>query len=95
MDIGVSSRRREARQEFSPYAKASVSKTAMCKPPLSVSDVLNIPGESIADPPELATDGNTSCITGMGKLGERIVMLLDTGKLIGAEPLSVELEQVA
>jgi purine-binding chemotaxis protein CheW len=61
----------------------------------SVSDVLNIPGESIADPPELATDGNSSCITGMGKLGERIVMLLDTSKLIGAEPLSVELEQVA
>ena len=61
----------------------------------TVSDVLNIPNEAIADPPELASAGEGSCITGMGKLGERIVMLLDTSKLIGAEPLPVELEQVA
>jgi purine-binding chemotaxis protein CheW len=50
----------------------------------TVSDVLNIPNDSIADPPELASVGDSSCITGMGKLGERIVMLLDTGRLVGA-----------
>ncbi len=53
----------------------------------TVSDVLNIPTDAIADPPELATSSETSCITGMGKLGERIVMLLDTGRLVGAEAL--------
>ena len=53
----------------------------------TVSDVLNIPADSIATPPELASCGDSSCITGMGKLGERIVMLLDTGRLVGAESL--------
>jgi purine-binding chemotaxis protein CheW len=53
----------------------------------TVSDVLNIPNDSIADPPELASVGDSSCITGMGKLGERIVMLLDTGRLVGVEGL--------
>ena len=61
----------------------------------TVSDVLNIPHDAIADPPELATAGDTSCITGMGKLGERIVMLLDTGKLVGADALSSEIEHAA
>jgi purine-binding chemotaxis protein CheW len=37
----------------------------------TVSDVLNIPTDSIADPPELTSGGDTSCITGMGKLGQR------------------------
>lgn len=55
----------------------------------TVSDVLNIPNDAIADPPELATAGDTSCITGMGKLGDRIVMLLDTGRLVGTESLTV------
>ncbi|BBO32167.1 chemotaxis protein CheW [Lacipirellula parvula] len=60
----------------------------------TVSDVLNIPNDSIADPPELATSGDSSCITGMGKLGERIVMLLDTGRLVGVEAL-IEAETTA
>lgn len=54
----------------------------------TVSDVLNIPTDSIADPPELASSGDSSCITGMGKLGERIIMLLDIGRLVGADSLS-------
>ena len=56
----------------------------------TVSDVLNIPNDSIADPPELASVGDSSCITGMGKLGERIVMLLDTGRLVGVEALPAD-----
>ena len=54
----------------------------------TVSDVLNTPTDSIADPPELASSGDSSCITGMGKLGERIIMLLDIGRLVGSESLS-------
>jgi purine-binding chemotaxis protein CheW len=61
----------------------------------TVSDVLNIPNDSIAEPPELASVGDSSCITGMGKLGERIVMLLDTSKLVSADSLSSDLEQAA
>jgi purine-binding chemotaxis protein CheW len=56
----------------------------------TVSDVLNIPNDSIADPPELASVGDSSCITGMGKLGERIVMLLDTGRLVGVEGIPAD-----
>lgn len=51
----------------------------------TVSDVLNIPNDSISDPPDLVSAGESSCITGMGKLGERIVMLLDAGRLVGVE----------
>jgi purine-binding chemotaxis protein CheW len=53
----------------------------------TVSDVLNIPSDSIAEPPELAGTDDASCVTGMGKLGERIVMLLDTGRLVGLEQI--------
>src|SRR5262249_21592308 len=53
----------------------------------TVSDVLNIPRDAIATPPELASTSATSYITGMGKIGERIVMLLDTGRLVGVEGL--------
>jgi purine-binding chemotaxis protein CheW len=56
----------------------------------TVSDVLNIPTDSIAVPPDLATSGDSSCITGMGKLGERLVMLLDTSRLIGVDNLPTE-----
>ena len=56
----------------------------------TVSDVLNIPNDAIADPPELTCSGDSSCITGMGKLGERIVMLLDTGRLVGVEGISAD-----
>ncbi|WP_199590012.1 chemotaxis protein CheW [Bremerella cremea] len=48
----------------------------------TVSDVLNIPHDAIADPPDLATGGDNAFITGMGKLDERIVMLLDTSRLV-------------
>jgi purine-binding chemotaxis protein CheW len=51
----------------------------------TVSDVLNIPHDAIANPPELASSGEGSYITGMGKMGERIVMLLDIGRLVGKE----------
>ena len=54
----------------------------------TVSDVLNIPTEQIAEPPELAGNGDGSCITGMGKLGERIIMLLDIGRLVGVETIT-------
>jgi purine-binding chemotaxis protein CheW len=56
----------------------------------TVSDVLNIPSEAIAAPPELASSSETSCITGMGKLGDRIVMLLDIARLVGAETALLE-----
>ncbi len=56
----------------------------------TVSDVLNIPTNSIAEPPDLASSFDTTAITGMGKLGERIVMLLDIAKLVGADSAVAE-----
>ena len=55
-----------------------------------IDPALSGQNDAIADPPELATTGEGSCITGMGKLGERIVMLLDTGRLVGAEGIAAE-----
>ncbi|MGE0758984.1 MAG: chemotaxis protein CheW, partial [Pirellulaceae bacterium] len=51
----------------------------------TVSDVLDIPAGSIAEPPELAGSVDSSCITGMGKLDERMVMLLDVSRLVGLD----------
>ena len=53
----------------------------------TVSDVLNIANDAIAVPPELTTAGGSACITGIGKLDDRIVMLLDTSRLVGGSTL--------
>lgn len=60
----------------------------------TVSDVLNIPPEDIADAPDMTGDVDSSCITGMGKVNERLILLLDIGRLVGNESLTVE-EEVA
>jgi len=60
----------------------------------TVSDVLDIPDKDIEDTPDLAGSVDASCITGMGKIEDRIVMLLDIARLVGVEELA-NLETVA
>lgn len=60
----------------------------------TVSDVLDIPRAQVEPTPELTGGVDTSCITGMGKVDEKLVLLLDIARLVGVEDLS-ELEPVA
>lgn len=49
----------------------------------AVSDVMSVQSESIEPPPDFGGAVDTSFITGMAKLGERFVVLLDIGQLVG------------
>jgi len=47
-----------------------------------VSEVLDIAGEDIEDPPSFGARVNTEYILGMGKLNDRVTILLDIGTLL-------------
>jgi purine-binding chemotaxis protein CheW len=48
----------------------------------SVSEVLRIPVEQIEDAPEMITGVDTEYIRGVGKMNERLIILLDLGRII-------------
>ena len=52
-----------------------------------VSEVLDVAGEQIEPPPEFGGVVDTSFILGMGKIGERVVMLMDVDKVLSGEEL--------
>lgn len=47
-----------------------------------VSEVLDIAGENIEDAPQFGSDVNTDFILGMGKVGDRVKILLDIDKVL-------------
>jgi len=47
-----------------------------------VSDIINIPNEKIHPAPEFSAQKNTRYLTAMGKLGERLVLILDLDKIM-------------
>jgi purine-binding chemotaxis protein CheW len=51
----------------------------------SVSEVLRVPTEEIEDAPDMITGVDTEYIRGVGKLGERLIILLDLGRVITGE----------
>jgi purine-binding chemotaxis protein CheW len=51
----------------------------------SVSEVLRIPVEQIEDAPDLVAGVDTEYIRGVGKLDDRLIILLDLGRVISAE----------
>ncbi len=53
-----------------------------------VSEVLDITGDQIEPSPEFGTSVNTDFILGMGKVGKRVVMLLDVDKVLSTGELS-------
>ena len=56
-----------------------------------VSEVLDIPLENIEEPPSFGTSLETEFILGMGKIGEKVTILLDITKvLVAAEFSGVE-----
>jgi purine-binding chemotaxis protein CheW len=54
-----------------------------------VSEVLDISGGDIEDPPAFGGSVNTDFILGMGKTDQRVTILLDIEKVIGSEDKSV------
>lgn len=55
----------------------------------AVSDVLEVDRDNINDAPNFGSKVNTKYINGMTMLGERMVILLDTDKLLDPEEMSV------
>jgi purine-binding chemotaxis protein CheW len=51
----------------------------------SVSEVLRIAVEQIEDAPDLAAGVDTEYIRGVGKLDDRLIILLDLGRVISAD----------
>jgi purine-binding chemotaxis protein CheW len=48
----------------------------------SASEVLKIPADAVEPPPAVFQDGGLNCVTGLGKVGGRLVVLLDMNKLL-------------
>jgi len=55
----------------------------------AVSDVLNITKEQIEDTPDIGGEIDTSYFRGMGKVGEKLVLLLNLDRLLAGERLDV------
>lgn len=53
----------------------------------AVSDVLNIAKEQIEETPDVGGDVDTSFFRGMGKVGEKLVLLLNIDKLLASEKI--------
>ncbi|ADL52258.1 chemotaxis protein CheW [Clostridium cellulovorans] len=53
----------------------------------SVSDVISIQKESIVEPPSVSNSFNNKYISGIGKIGSEVKLLLDTSKLINSNEL--------
>ena len=53
-----------------------------------VSEVLDVAGESIEPAPEFGGVVDTSFILGMGKVGERVVTLLDVDKVLSGDEVA-------
>ncbi len=51
----------------------------------AVSEVLNIPIENVEDAPEMVAGVGTEYIQGVGKVGERLIILLDLTMVISGE----------
>jgi purine-binding chemotaxis protein CheW len=53
-----------------------------------VSEVLDVHGEQIEPPPQFGTSIDTDFLLGIGKIGKRVVMLLDVDKVLSGDELS-------
>ena len=58
----------------------------------SASEVLKIPADAVEAPPAVFQEGGLNCVTGLGKVGGRLVVLLDMNKLLAPASLEVKPE---
>jgi purine-binding chemotaxis protein CheW len=54
-----------------------------------VSDVINLPGDSIKPPPDFGAGLDTHYITGLGTVNDRMLILVDIEKLIASDELQI------
>jgi len=55
----------------------------------SASEVLKIPAEAVEAPPAVFQEGGLNCVSGLGKIGGRLIVLLEMNKLLAPESLQV------
>jgi len=53
----------------------------------SASEVVKIPAEDVEAPPAAFQEGGLNCVTGLGKVGGRLIVLLDMSKLLAPSSL--------
>ena len=58
----------------------------------SASEVLKIPSDAVELPPAAFQDGGLNCVTGLGKVGGRLIVLLDMNKLLAPASLQNKVE---
>ena len=56
----------------------------------SASEVLKIPADAVEPPPAVFQDGGLNCVTGLGKVSGRLVVLLDMSKLLAPASLQMK-----
>jgi purine-binding chemotaxis protein CheW len=56
----------------------------------SASEVLKIPADAVEAPPAVFQDGGLNCVTGLGKVAGRLVVLLDMSKLLAPGSLQIK-----
>lgn len=60
----------------------------------SVSEVMAIPEKDIADKPEISAKGGRGYISSIGKIGERVILILDCGKLLSEDEIEAVTAQL-
>ena len=58
----------------------------------SASEVLKIPAAAVEAPPAVFQEGGLNCVTGLAKVGGRLVVLLDMSKLLAPGSLQIKTE---
>ena len=53
----------------------------------SASEVLKIPADAVEPPPAVFQEGGLNCVTGLGKVSGRLIVLLDMSKLLAPASL--------
>jgi len=58
----------------------------------SASEVLKIPADAVEPPPAVFQEGGLNCVTGLGKVSGRLVVLLEMSKLLAPGSLQAKNE---
>jgi len=56
----------------------------------SASEDLKIPTDAVEPPPAMFQEGSLNCVTGLGKVSGRLVVLLDMSKLLSTASLQAK-----
>jgi purine-binding chemotaxis protein CheW len=58
----------------------------------SATEVFKIPTDEVEAPPDLFHEGGLNCVVGVGKYKGRLIVLLDTARLLESSPARTEAE---